>query len=98
MAQRIQTTLALEGLESLRNQIVEGVISPPFPILLERGGNKFVYVVEKAEDIVLVKNDKGKDVEVSAELTIKIKPSDRWELKVYGKDSKGRAIFINRNL
>ena len=98
MAQQIQTTPALEGLESLRNQIVEGGISPPFPILLERGGNKFVYVVEKAEDIVLARNEKEKNIEVSAELTIKIKPSDHWELKVYGKDSKGKAIFINRNL
>ena len=98
MAQRIQTTPALEGLKSLRDQIVEGGISPPFPILLEKGGNKFVYIVEKANDIVLMRKEEGKDIEISAELTIKIKPSDRWELKVYGKDSKGKAIFINRNL
>ena len=45
-----------------------------------------------------MRKEEGKDIEISAELTIKIKPSDRWELKVYGKDSKGKAIFINRNL
>ena len=45
-----------------------------------------------------MRKEEGKDIEISAELTIKIKPSDRWELKVYVKDSKGKAIIINRNL